>query len=161
LDQTRSMTESNGNANQKIIGLGKQDFGGPIPEGYHHRGELHFRSVGLGQAEVSDLEVALRGDQQVLGLQVPMDDAMRVQKVHASKQFPWEALKWKWIWGSVKDFGPSGISGPTWIVEGDMPDLGSLSMRSERSCSRCSKTRRISSWPSRSRNWHTSNSLQV
>jgi len=71
-----------------VIGLGKQDFGGPIPEGYHHRGELHFRSVGLGQAEVSDLEVALRGDQQVLGLQVPMDDAMRVQKVHTSKQFP-------------------------------------------------------------------------
>lgn len=63
----------------------------------HHRRQSHLKVVRLGQPEVGQLQVALRGHENVLRLQVAMDDAVRVQEIDAGQQFRGELLQHR-IW---------------------------------------------------------------
>lgn len=58
----------------------------------YHGGESHVKVVSLGEAEVGELHVASRRDEQVLRLQVSMHDAVRVQEVHAAQQLVHDVL---------------------------------------------------------------------
>lgn len=52
----------------------------------HHRGERHLEAVDAGQTEVGQLDLSSAGDQDVLGLQVTVNHAVRVQEVQPLEQ---------------------------------------------------------------------------
>lgn len=68
-----------------VVALGEQHLGRPIPQGDHNRGEFHVPAVGLGQTKIGYLQMALRRDEQILRLQISVNDAMGVQKVHSGQ----------------------------------------------------------------------------
>lgn len=97
-----------------VVRLAEQHFGRPIPERDHlhnvwrsvnhrpqfsrsqntyHRCQAHLKVVRFGQPKVGQLQVALRRHEYVLRLEVPMDDAMRVQEIDAGQKFARELLQ--------------------------------------------------------------------
>lgn len=52
----------------------------------HHRGERHLEAVDAGEAEVGQLDLSSAGDQDILGLQVTVNHAVRVQEVQPLEQ---------------------------------------------------------------------------
>jgi hypothetical protein len=69
------------------VGLAaQQDLGRAVPQGDHLVGEGADRGhEGARQAEVSQLQAAVSGDQDVLGLQVSVHDATHVAVVQAAQ----------------------------------------------------------------------------
>jgi len=52
----------------------------------HHRGEGHLEAVDAGETKVGQFDLTSAGDQDVLGLQVTVNHAMRVQEVQPLEQ---------------------------------------------------------------------------
>ena len=62
-----------------VVALGGNDLGRQVVRGAA-KGPCDVRHL-LGKAKVGDLEVAVAVEQQILGLQVTVDDVVRVQVV--------------------------------------------------------------------------------
>ncbi|TNN62319.1 hypothetical protein EYF80_027436 [Liparis tanakae] len=52
----------------------------------HHRGERHLEAVDAGQTKVGQFDLSSAGDQDVLGFQVTVDHAVRMQEVQPLEQ---------------------------------------------------------------------------
>lgn len=52
----------------------------------HHRGECHLEAVDAGETKVGQFDLSSAGDQDVLGLQVTVNHAVRVQEVQPLEQ---------------------------------------------------------------------------
>lgn len=144
-----------------VVALAQQHLGRPIPQSDNNWGEFHFGVVRLGQTEVRYFQVSLRWEEQILWLQITMDDTICMQEVHARQQLPRQSLQrenkpWKYLIFKISWV----ICYSTCMFVCDIPHAGRFSIISDKSCSRCSNTSRMSSFPSCSKNWHTSNSLR-
>ena len=59
----------------------------------YHRRQRHVEAIDTGEPEVRQLQLAIAGDEQVLRLEVPMDNAVDVQEVDAFQQLKHQILR--------------------------------------------------------------------
>lgn len=60
---------------------------------FYHRSESHVAAVDLGEAEVSQLHLALAGHKDILRFQVSVHHVVRVKKRQAGQQLPHQVLQ--------------------------------------------------------------------
>jgi len=88
------------------VGLSGEDFGSHVAEGSEHSLEL-ARAVSAfnrcGEAEVSDLDVEVLVEEDVLGLEISVADAVGVQVVKALEDLGEEGRAWTSVKGPVLD----------------------------------------------------------
>lgn len=71
----------------------EEDFGGAVPEGDDFVGVgAEGHAEGAGEAEVADLEVAVGGDEEVLGFEVAVEDSVGVAVADAGEELMGEFL---------------------------------------------------------------------
>ena len=77
-----------------VVGAGaEEDVGGAVPEGYYFVGEgINGDAKGSGQAEIRKLELAFVVDEEILGFQISMQDAVFMTKSYSSEKLVHEAL---------------------------------------------------------------------
>lgn len=59
----------------------------------YHWSEQGVKLVYPGEAEVSQLDVAVLGDEEVVGLEIAVDDPMAVQEIDPTQNLPYNVLK--------------------------------------------------------------------
>ena len=75
------------------VGESHEHLGAAVPQCDDNRGEQGVELVNSGEAKVSELDVAVQGHEQVLGLEIAVYNAVTVQKIHAAQNLPNNVLQ--------------------------------------------------------------------
>ena len=79
--------------NRGGVGEPHEHLRAAVPQCDDDRGEQGVELVNSGEAKVSELDVAVQGHEQVLGLEIAVYDAVTVQKIHAAQNLPNNVLQ--------------------------------------------------------------------